>query len=170
MRIFVVGIMLLLVHVMDAALVDVIRIGDIAPNFMIMIIVSFALLRGSKEATIIGCVSGILHDISFGIALGPMILIYSLIGYICGKFNANFYRENFILPFLCTMFSSFALSFYHMLNFIMRGKLNFLFFVRSIIIPELIYTITLSLIVYQLMYLINEKLEVYERKTRNIFD
>lgn len=170
MRVFVIGIMLLLVHVMDAALVDLIRIGDIAPNFMIMIIVSFALLRGSKEGAVIGAVCGILHDISFGMALGPMVLIYSLIGFICGKFNVNFYRENFILPFLCTMFSSFALSFYNIFGFIMRGKLNVIFFMRSIVIPELIYTITLSLIIYQLMYLLNEKIERYERKTRNIFD
>lgn len=169
MRITVVGVLLVAVHILSATLFQFLRIGSIAPNFMIMLIVSFSLLRGSKEGCIIGIVAGLLNDISFGLALGPTSAIYAIIGYICGKFNKNFYRENFIIPFLCTLFSSLAYSLSCIFSFIMRGKLSFVFFFKSIVIPELIYTITLSLIVYQMAYLINEKIESNERKNRNIF-
>ncbi len=169
MRISIIGILLLLVHALSATLFQVLRIGDIAPNFLIMLIVSFALLRGSKEGSIIGIAAGFLNDISFGTFLGPTAAIYGIIGYICGRFNKNFYRENFIIPFICTLFSSLFYSVFVMLGFILRGKINFIFFFKAIIIPELIYTITLSLVVYQFAYVINEKIEYHERKTRNIF-
>ena len=169
MRISIVGILLLIMHALSTTLFQHLRIGDISPNFMIMIIVSFALLRGSKEGATIGLIAGLLNDISVGTILGPTAVIYGIIGYICGKFNKNFYRENFIIPFICTLGSSLFYSITIMLGFVLRGKVNFLFFFKSIVVPEIIYTITLSLVIYQIAYVINEKIEYQERKTRNIF-
>ncbi len=169
MRITVIGSLLVIVHTLSATLFQHIRIGNIAPNFMIMIIVSFALLRGSKEGTLVGAVAGLLNDTSFGLMIGPTIISYAIIGYVCGKFNKNFYRENFIIPFICTLFSSLFYSCTNIFSLILRGNLNFVYFFKAIVVPELIYTITISLIVYQIAYLINEKIEISERKTRNIF-
>ena len=117
----------------------------------------------------IGASAGLLYDISFGLHLGPTLLSYMFIGFICGKFNKNFYRENFIIPFICTLVSSLFYSIINIMAFVLRGQLHFGYFMRAIVIPELIYTITLSLIVYQVSYLINEKIEERERYTRNIF-
>lgn len=169
MRVLVISIMLLVTNILQATLFQNIRIGNVAPNFMIMLIVSFALLRGSKEGSIIGGMAGLLQDITAGSFTGSITLTYILIGYFCGKFNKNFYRENFILPFSCTLFASLFTNFCSMLVFFLRGKINVLFFLKTIIIPEMIYTITLSLVIYQLTYIINEKLEFKEKKTRNIF-
>lgn len=169
MRAIVIGSLLIIIHVLESTLFQYIRIGGIGPNFMIMIIVSFALLRGSKEGMIIGAASGLLYDISFGLHIGPILLSYMFIGFVCGKFNKNFYRENFIIPFICTLVSSLFYSMIHILSFVLRGQLHFGYFIKSIVIPELIYTITLSLIVYQIAYLINEKIEESERYSRNIF-
>lgn len=169
MRIVVIGILLMITQILESTLFQVIRIGNIAPNFMIMLIVSFALLRGSKEGAFIGAAAGLIYDCTFGIVLGPTAVTYALIGYVCGKFNKNFYRENFIIPILCTMGSSLFCGFSHIGALMLRGKVQFAFYIQSIIIPEMIYTIALSLIIYQLAYLVNEKIEKGERKSRNMF-
>lgn len=169
MRIAVIGCLLLVVQALEATLFHFLRIGHIAPNFMIMLIVSFALLRGSKEGAIIGGVAGFLYDVAFGLKIGPTVVCYALIGYVCGIFNKNFYRENFIIPFICTLFSSLFNSFMHVMALVLRGELDFIYYFKAIIIPELIYTITLSLIVYQIAYIINGQIEKRERRTRNMF-
>ncbi len=169
MRIAVVGSLLVIIHILESTLFQYIRIGGIGPNFMIMLIVSFALLRGSKEGMAIGGVAGLLYDISFGLHIGPTLLSYMFIGFVCGKFNKNFYRENFIIPFICTLVSSLFYSMINILSFVLRGQLHFGYFIKAIVIPELIYTITLSLIVYQIAYLINERIEKSEHYSRNIF-
>lgn len=169
MRIVVIGCLILLTYIGEATLFQTIRIGEIAPSFMTMIIVSFALLRGSKEGAIIGFGAGLLYDITFGMYLMEMTIPYTLVGYLCGKLNKNFYRENFVLPFFCTMMSSIFIHFSTVFIFSMRAKISIFYYLKSIIIPETIYTITLSLVVYQLMYLLNERIEMRERKTRNIF-
>ncbi|MGL4345890.1 MAG: rod shape-determining protein MreD [Cellulosilyticaceae bacterium] len=169
MRAFIIGGLLIVVHILSATVFQYLRIGGVAPNFMIMIIVAFALLRGSKEGALIGAFAGALYDIVFGMVFGATIITYSIIGYMCGKLNKNYYRENFIMPFVCTLMSSIFSSLASIFLFLMRGRTNVMFFLTNRMIPELIYTATLSLVVYQLMYLINEKIENKEKRTRNIF-
>lgn len=169
MRPIVLSILLVVMHVLESTLFQYIRIGGVGPNFMIMIIVSFALLRGSKEGMMIGAGAGLLYDLSFGLHIGPTLLSYMLIGFVCGKLNQNFYRENFIIPFICTLCASLFYSMVNIIALVLRGELAFRYFIKSIVIPETIYTITLSLIVYQLAYLLNEKIENAERGSRNIF-
>ena len=169
MRVFVIGIILLLSNVLQSTLLNIIRIRDISPNFTVMIIVAFALLRGSKEGLITGFFAGLLVDIFFSTSKGYLAIIYACIGYFCGKFNKDFYRENFILPFVLTLVSTLFYNFAISLSFLLRGKTNYIFFLKNIIVPETIYTIILSLIVYQLMYVINEKIEKHEKSKRNIF-
>lgn len=167
LRAVIIGCLLVLIHSVESVLGCNLRIAGVTPNLMVVFIISFALLRGSKEATLIGIAAGLLNDISFGMHIGPTVISYALIGYICGKLNKNFYRENFAIPFLCTIV---AVLFHAGMNvgaFILRGDLNFKYFLGAIIIPELIYTITICLIVYQLCYIINEKIEKSE-KSRNI--
>ena len=105
MRIVVITILLVMTHILEMTLFKSIRIGGVAPDFMLMIIVSFALLRGSKEGALIGALAGLFYDVTFGMFIGQHTVAYILIGYVCGKFNKNFYRENFIMPFFCTLFS-----------------------------------------------------------------
>lgn len=169
MRIGVIGIVLFVAHILETTWVQEIRIGGVAPRFMVMIIVAFALLRGSKEGALIGFFAGLLYDLSFGLYFGEMILPYTLLGYLCGRLNKNFYRENFILPFVCTLGGSLMAHGSTLFILMMRGKLNWLYYFKRIIIPELIYTLTIALVIYQIMYLINEKIELKEKRTRNIF-
>lgn len=154
---------------MQSTVFDMIRIRGISPNFSIMIIVSFALLRGSKEGSIIGFFAGLLMDAVFGTSRGYLAIIGACIGYFCGKFNKDFYKENFVLPFMLTLISTVIHGFLVSFPFLLRGKINYIYFIKNIIFPETIYTVILSLIVYQIIYVINEKIEQNEKTNRNIF-
>lgn len=169
MRIFVISLILLIANVLQSTVFDVIRIRGISPSFHIMIIVSFALLRGSKEGSIIGFFAGFLADVVFGTSRGYLAIIGACIGYFCGGFNKDFYRENFVLPFMLTLMSTVIYGFAVSLPFLFRGKINYIYYIKNIILPETIYTIILSLIVYQVIYIINEKIEKSEKTKRNVF-
>lgn len=163
------SIILLVVNVLQSTVFDGIRIKGISPNFSIMIIVSFALLRGSKEGSMVGFFTGLIMDIVFSTSRGYLAIVGACIGYFCGKFNKDFYRENLVLPFLLTLISTTIYEFTISLPFLMRGKINYIYFIRNIIFPEIIYTIILSIVVYQLVYTINEKIEKSEKSNRKIF-
>lgn len=169
MRIFIISMILIFSNILESTILSMIRIRGISPNFNIMIIVSFALLRGSKEGSIIGFFAGFIMDIFFGTSRGYLAIIGALIGYFCGKFNKDFYRENLVLPFVLTMISTIIYGFVQSFPFLLRGKINYFYFIRNIIVPETIYTVVLSIVIYQLIYIINEKIEKNEKINRKIF-
>lgn len=162
-------IILLVANILQSTIFDVIRIRGIGPNLNVLIIVSFALLRGSKEGSLIGFFAGLLMDSVFSTSRGYLAIVGACIGYACGKFTKDFYKENLVLPFVLTLLSTVFYGFTVSLPFLLRGKINYIYFVKNIIFPEIIYTIILSIIVYQLIYIINEKIEQTEKTKRNIF-
>lgn len=169
MRVGIIGILLVMAQVLESTLFQSIRIGDIGPNFIMMLIVSFALLRGSKEGTIIGIVAGLMYDSTFGLMMGPTTFSYAIIGWISGKFNKNFYRENYIIPLLCMLGGSLFYNFVNVMAAVLRGELHFGYYLNTIIVPEFIYTMAMSLIIYRLAYFINQKIEKVEKRSRNMF-
>ena len=164
-----ISVILIFSNILQSTLLSGIRIRGISPNFNIIIIVSFALLRGSKEGSIIGFFAGLIMDIFFSTSRGYLAIIGAAIGYFCGKFNKDFYRENLILPFMLTLTGTLVYGLGESLPFLLRGKINYLYFIKNIIIPETIYTITLSIVLYQILYMINEKIEKSENTNRKIF-
>ena len=169
MRILVITMILFISNILQSTVFDMIRIRGISPNFNVIIIVSFALLRGSKEGTIIGFFSGLLMDMVFSTSRGYLAIVGACIGYFCGKFHKDFYKENLVLPFILTLISTTINGFAVSLPFLFRGKINYIYFIKNIILPEIIYTVILSIIVYQLVYVINEQIEKNEKTKRNIF-
>lgn len=170
MRIIVTGILLVVNLILQSTLFHAIQIRGILPNTAIIIIVSYALLRGSLEGAITGFFCGLLQDIFFGTSLGFFSLLGMLTGYFSGKVHQNFYRENYILPLmLCTLATFIYELTIYSTSFLFRGNLNFLFYFNNLILPETVYTAVLSLLVYRLMFGINETIEHKERYRRKLF-
>ena len=55
--------------------------------------------------------------------------------------------------------------------FMLRGEFDFVYYLMHVIIPELIYTVGVTLILYQLILWINQKLEAEEKGVQvNLFE
>ena len=54
-------------------------------------------------------------------------------------------------------------------QFLLRGRGIFSFYVRRVIIPEMIYTVVVTLVVYRLLLLLNRKLEKAEQRSVGSF-
>ena len=72
--------------------------AEIAPNFMVILTVSFGLMRGKREGMFVGFLGGILSDLFFGSALGFTALLYVIIGYCCGFCYRIFYDDDVKMP------------------------------------------------------------------------
>ena len=92
------------------------------------------------------------------------------VGFINGIFNDIIYIHNFHIPVVAVALSDLALSFInYVITFLMRNKLDFVYYLRNIIIPEVIYTIFVTLLLFKVILMIYKKLCDYEsRKEANI--
>ena len=58
----------------------------------------------------------------------------------------------------------------YFLMFLFRGRFDLGYYVLSVIIPEFVYTIVVSLFVYWIFLKINQRIEVSEKRSAKKFD
>lgn len=135
------------------------------PNLLLILVVSTAYMRGRTSGLLAGFFSGLLIDIMFGSLFGLYALFLMLIGYLAGYTNKIYSKDDYALPLILIAIASFVYQFlYYVFEFLLRGKLDFLFYLRRIIIPEIIYTVAVATIVYKLLHIINNRLDRNENE------
>ena len=98
MRIPVTALIIFVNFILQTTLFPLLAIQGIFPNTALIIVTSYALLRGSKEGAVIGGCTGLLMDIFFSTMIGFYTVLYLAIGLLFGRSQKNFYRENYLLP------------------------------------------------------------------------
>ena len=117
-------------------------------------------MGGKKEGLWVGFVCGLLEDIFYGRLLGMHAMIYMYIGYANGYFNHIFYGEDIKLPISLITVSELVYGFsMYVIMFVMRSRFAFTYYVTRIILPELLYTVMITLVFYRLIYAVNRRLE-----------
>lgn len=170
MRIIVTFFLLVFNLVLESTLFQSIAIIGVKPNTALLIIVSYAMLRGDIEGALAGFFAGLLQDIFFGRYIGLHALLGMTVGFICGKPFKDFYRENYMAPLLLSALAIFGYEFaFYLTNFLLRARLDFFYYFQKIILPEAAYTVILSMPVYSLVYAVNARLEKHEKANRKLF-
>ena len=155
---------------LQSTLFQALSFASIAPNLLIVVTSSFGFMRGRREGMWIGFFSGLLLDIFFGSVIGFYALIYMYIGYINGLFRKMFFPEDIKLPLILISASDLAYNLLvYLFLFFLRGKLQFGYYLFRIIIPELVYTILVTIILYVVILKINQKLEAIEKRSASKF-
>ena len=100
-----------------------------------------------------------------GRLFGFYSLLYMFLGYGSGLFHRMFYDEDIKLPMIWIALSElvYGLSVYFFL-FLMRSRFHFGFYFGHIILPELVYTVVVTIVLYRLIRSLNHWLEKKEKE------
>ena len=170
MRIIVTTVVVLINFILQTTLFQHLAIQSILPNTALIIVVSYALLRGSKEGCIVGICTGLLFDIFFGIAVGYYTLLFLGISYFTGRSQKNFYRENYLLPiFFCVIVAGTFETIHFATELILRKNGDILFFLVKIFLPTIVYTAIVTVPIYRILFGLNEWLELKEKYKHRLF-
>ncbi len=170
MRVILFGLTIVINFIIQTSFLQNIEIIGVKPNTAIIIIVSYAILRGDLEGAIFGFFVGLMQDIFFGRYIGLYALLGMLTGFVCGKPFKDFYPENYLLSFFLVAISIVSYEFiFYFVNFLFRGKVELGLYLRKVIIPEAVYTTILTVPIYPIIYFINAKVEKHESLTRKLF-
>lgn len=170
MRILITALILIVNFILQTTLFPLLAIRGIFPNTALIIVTSYALLRGSKEGAIAGGFTGLLMDIFFSRMIGFYTLLYLAIGLFFGRSQRNFYRENYLLPVIfCTISTVIYQAVIYITGFLFRGEGNIVHFLISILMPEIVYTAIVTILVYRILFAINEWLELKEKYKYRLF-
>ena len=165
LNVFVSALFVIICFLLQSTVFNSLSFGGIIPNLMIVVTASYGFMRGRKSGLLVGFFSGLLMDIFFGDILGFYALIYMYIGYLNGIFRKMFYPEDIKLPIALIVGSDFLCNFViYVLTFFLRGRFQFSYYFLNIIIPEMVYTIIITCVLYPLLLLVESRLEWREKE------
>jgi rod shape-determining protein MreD len=170
-RKIVLFLIIVICFLLQSTLFQSLAFAGVSPNLLVIVVSSFGFMRGRKEGMLVGFFCGLLVDIFFGYYLGIYALIYMYIGYLNGIFQKRFYPDDIKLPMILIGASDlvFNLSVYVFL-FLLRARFNFLYYGRTIILPEFVYTMVITIFLYLILLKINQGLEAVEKRRAKKFD
>ena len=153
-------------YLLQSTVFQALSFASISPNLMIVVVSAFGFMRGKKEGLWIGFFTGLLLDVFTGSILGFYALLYMYVDYFNGFFRKMFYPEDIKLPMLLIAVSDFSCSLIiYFLLFLFRGKFDILYYLLNIMIPELVYTMVVTIFLYFIILKINQKLETIEKRS-----
>ncbi len=150
------AVLILFSFLLQCTLLQLISIGSITPNLLVILCISMGFLRGKKTGLFVGFFCGFLVDLFYGSLFGFYALIYMYLGYCAGFGCQIFYDDDWKVPLCLVGIGDLAYSLaVYGLQFLLRGRLGFGVYFYRIMVPELLYTVLLTILVYPVLYKIN---------------
>lgn len=163
-------IIITICYLLQTTLFQALSFASISPNLLIIVVSAFGFMRGKKEGLFIGFFCGLLLDVFNGGILGVYSLLYMYIGYVNGRFRKLFYPEDIKLPMLLIAGSDLSVNIaIYFFMFLFRNRYHFNYYFLQLMIPELVYTMVVTIFLYFIILKVNQHLEVIEKRSASKF-
>lgn len=166
-------ILILFFYLLQVSVGRVIAIAGITPNFLIILPALFGFFKGKNTGMFVGFFSGIMYDLFFSGLFGFSALVFVYIGYFAGFFNQKYEENEVLIPVAIVMLADFSFAFLSYIgNFLLHNRLNVDYFMSRFILPEVVYTLMISIIIYKPILYISKKMDIVgsKRRTSEIYE
>ncbi|SDI87701.1 rod shape-determining protein MreD [Lachnospiraceae bacterium G41] len=163
-RFFIDLALILVFFVLQTTIFPMLKISSIIPNILIILVSCSGFMQGDREGMFVGFACGLLLDVCSFDIFGFYTILYMLIGFLNGLLHNFFYLKDFKLPAIMIVSSDLVCCFAtYFFLFLLRSRFEFGFYFLNIILPEVVYTLLISVIIYPLLWVI----EAYVFKKKN---
>ena len=163
-RFFIDLALILVFFVLQTTIFPMLKISSIIPNILIILVSCSGFMQGDREGMFVGFACGLLLDVCSFDIFGFYTILYMLIGFLNGLLHNFFYLKDFKLPAIMIVSSDLVCCFViYFFLFLLRSRFEFGFYFLNIILPEVVYTLLISVIIYPLLWVI----EAYVFKKKN---
>ena len=122
------------------------------PDFVLILVVFFAIFRGSVQGGLMGVALGLLEDLMTGRFIGINAICKGLLGYLVGVSERNLYKNNFFVPIAAILVATFLNTvFYYLFSVLMGGHVGLEKLILSTI-PDAVYNMCFSPVFYAVFY------------------
>lgn len=165
-QILVTFLMIVVCYILQTTIFPSLSLAGVVPNFLIILTTSFGLIRGSKDGMSVGFVCGLIVDFYSGSYLGIYLLIYLYMGFLSGCFKKLFYGDDLKLPLALIGSNDIIYGILvYLIMFLPRKRFSFGYYLFNLIIPEAVYTILVSILVYYIILKINQWFEKDDKRS-----
>ena len=136
-----------------------------SPNLLLILTFSFGFIHGKRAGMFYGLFSGLMLDLFYSGPFGFYTLFYIYVGYVNGICTKYYYEDYITLPLILSFVNELAYNLYiYIFRFLIRGRLDFGYYLQNLMIPEIIFTVVTTLLVYRLFLFTSRRLEEWEKR------
>lgn len=158
-------IFILLAFLLQTTVFHKLALANVVPNLLLILTVCYSYMRGRTSGEVIGLVLRI--DAGYDVRKRDWtVCLYFYDDWVlCGYCQKIYFTDNYILPCVLVGLSDLVYGFYYYITeFLVRGKLHFTFYFSHIILPELIYTLVISVVVFRVLNRLEKYLSTERRE------
>ncbi len=138
--------------VLQVAIAPYLSIGGVVPNFLLLVVVTLALVEGSEWGCVSGFAAGVLFDLVGSGPVGPMAFVLAAVGYATGMLQANLFAEGWLLPLTVLGVASLTAGLAFGLILAVLGLAGGLWrTLWTVMLPEALYNVALGLLTYPVL-------------------
>lgn len=159
-RIVIYFLLILAAFLMQTCVFPILSFFAATPNLILIITFSYGFIYGTMTGLICGVFAGLLMDLFYPEPFGLFILLYSYLGFFSGMFSKQLKSDSLIFPLiLCTVNEAFYNAAILVYRFLAVGRMDLLYSLRHVILPELFFTLLITIIAYRILLNTNRKLD-----------
>lgn len=136
-----------------------------SPNLLLILTFSFGFIYGKELGMYYGLFAGILLDLFYSGPFGFYTLLFVNIGYFNGICTKYYYEDYITLPLVLSLVNELVYNVYiYLLRFLIRNRTDIFYYTKEIVIPETIFTVVTTLLIYRFFLFTNRRLEEMENR------
>lgn len=164
-KIFIHLLLVIAAFVIQSSIFPLIPVLSASPNLLLILTFSFGFIGGKESGMFYGLVAGLFMDLFYSGPIGFYTFLFILIGYCNGICTQYYYEEYITLPLVLSVVNEIAYGLYvYIFQFLFRGKIYFGYYFMNIMVPEIIFTVVTTLLVYRLLLWYNRRLQEMEKR------
>lgn len=167
-RIIVTAFGILFSYLLQSSVFSHFELAGVVPDIVIIFVITTGYLQGKTYGMFFGLFSGLLMDFCIGSYIGYFAIMYMLIGYMSGFGNKIYDKDDYTLPII--FIGTGELLYQHMyyfFSFALRGRLDYLFYLKRLMLPRTIYTLAAGIFFYKLFHTFHRILLKLEHKNES---
>ncbi len=125
--------------------------GNIVPDLILIMVISYSLLRGPDEGLFFGLAAGLFLDLVAGGVIGIQTLSKSFAGFSAGLLEKTIFKDNLLVPVIATFVGTLVFeSLSVLMHLSFHGNYHFGLLLISAILPLALYNAAFAPVIYRL--------------------
>ena len=154
---FIWAVCLMVLYILQSSLLPLIAYNGVSPDILLIVVISFSLLRGSHFGFLMGFSAGLLEDLASGTFFGMNTFCKMILGYVFGLVEHKVFKENFFLPIMSMVLATSLNYFISAFLMVLLGyRFNLMHHMEHILFPLLLYNAIFAFPVHKFVYKICE--------------
>jgi rod shape-determining protein MreD len=151
-------LLLIAIVIIQTTAMPHLTIMGVKPDLMLLMVVSWSLLRGAKEGLIWALIGGIGLDLLSGAPFGISTVALVLLSLLAGRGELSVFRTHIALPLIATLVAALLYDLFFLLLLQMRGaSMVWADSLVKVVLPSTLLNVALSPLVYKALYWLHRK-------------